>query len=165
MPQRAQKSVIQCIEREVRYLKKSTPASDIKRKSAILIVASCLRQRRNKAVAEATQNLVKQYRRKIPEAGLLLESLATPDSMEAVKTMFSGAGTVPVVCDPVFEQHLEGIFHMESTKRVKVLESILAEEPFPERVARVSTPCSFRGGAGLGACARLHRKDRQYRGC
>ncbi len=42
-----------------------------------------------------------------------------------------------VVSDPVFDQHLEGIFHMESRKRTRALASILANEPFSDRVIPV----------------------------
>ncbi len=41
------------------------------------------------------------------------------------------------VSDPVFDQHLEGIFHMENRKRTRNLASILAKEPFVDRVIPV----------------------------
>ncbi len=42
-----------------------------------------------------------------------------------------------VVNDPVFDQHLEGIFHMESRKRTRALTSILAKEPFTDQIIPV----------------------------
>ena len=137
MPERLRQEIAGCIEKQVRYLKKSRRADDPKRKIAILIISSCIRGRENQWLADAVQSMLQQYQNKIPESDLLLQSLAAADGSRARRTLLKGASMVLAVCDPVFEQHLEGVFHLESRKRIRAIETILAEEPFPERVVRV----------------------------
>ena len=137
MPEGAQKAVAGCIERQIRYLKKSGRTDDPKRKTAILAVSSCGRERNNRALADTVQQLLHRYGGRIPEGELLIKSLSSRDNGRLRHAMLKGASLVLAVCDPVFERHLEGVFHLESGKRIQAIETILAEDPFPERVIRV----------------------------
>jgi len=138
LSERVQLPVAACIGQQIRYLKKSTPADDPKRKVAILVISSCIQGRPNTFLSETAADLLKKYRKKIPESELLIKSLAALDSAEARTTLLQGAGMFLAVCDPVFEQHLEGIFHLESAKRIRTIESILAEDPIADRMIRVT---------------------------
>jgi acetoin utilization deacetylase AcuC-like enzyme len=68
---------------------------------------------------------------------MLLQVLAQDDADRSRHILVKGASMIWVVSDPVFDQHLEGIFHMESRKRTRALASILAKEPFSDRVIPV----------------------------
>ncbi|MDT8379447.1 MAG: histone deacetylase [Desulfotignum sp.] len=133
LPDRLQAAVIQCIKRQIACLKKSIPADDPKRKVAILAISSCNQGNKNKALAAMVQDLVSRNSRRIPEAGMLLQVLAQDDADRSRHILVKGASMIWVVSDPVFDQHLEGIFHMESRKRTRALASILAKEPFSDR--------------------------------
>lgn len=137
MPKHLQKAVAQCIENQIKYLKKSKRTDDPRRKMALLVVSSCVEGCQNKALTETVLILLKKYSDKIPEGTLLLKSMTSRDNHLIQQTMFKGASMVLVVCDSVFEQHLEGIFHLENRKRIQAIKLILSEAPFPERIIRV----------------------------
>ncbi len=138
LPQSAQAAVNGCIERQIRYLRRSSPPDDPKRKVAILAISSCIQGRQNRVLGEAVKQLLVRYRRKIPEGDLLLQSLEAVNNAQAREVLFKGGGMLQVVCDPVFEQHLENIFHLESAKRIRTIEAILKKAPFPDRIIRVT---------------------------
>jgi acetoin utilization deacetylase AcuC-like enzyme len=137
LPDRLQAAVIQCIKQQIAILKKSIPADDPKRKAAILAVSSCNQGKKNQALAATARDLIFRDSRRIPEAGMLLQVLAQEDADRSRHILVKGVSMIWVVNDPVFDQHLEGIFHMESRKRTRALASILANEPFADRVIPV----------------------------
>jgi acetoin utilization deacetylase AcuC-like enzyme len=137
LPDRLQAAVIQCIKRQIAILRKNTPADDPKRKAAILTVSSCNQGNKNKALAAMVQDLVSRDSRRIPEAGMLLQVLSQDDADRSRHILVKGASMIWVVSDPVFDQHLEGIFHMENRKRTRALASILANDPFSDRIIPV----------------------------
>ncbi len=137
LPDRLQAAVVKCIKQQVTSLKKNTPADDPKRKVAILAISSCNQGNKNKTLSAMVQDLVSRASRRIPEARMLLQVLAQDDADRSRHILVKGASMIWVVSDPVFDQHLEGIFHMESRKRTQALTSILAKEPFTERVITV----------------------------
>ncbi len=137
LPVRLQAAVTQCIQRQIACLKKSTPADDPKRKVAVLAVSSCNQGNKNKTLSAIVQDLIDRDSRRIPEAGMLLQVLAQDDADRSRHILVKGASMIWVVSDPVFDQHLEGIFHMENRKRTRALASILTREPFPDRVIPV----------------------------
>ncbi|MFU8768655.1 MAG: hypothetical protein ACNA7H_02875, partial [Desulfotignum sp.] len=134
---RLQTSVLHCIKQQIACLKKTIPADDPKRKVAILAVSSCNQGGKNQALATIVQQLVFRDSRRIPEADMLLQVLAQDDADQSRHILVKGASMIWVVSDPVFDQHLETIFHMESRKRTQALASILANEPFADRVIPV----------------------------
>jgi acetoin utilization deacetylase AcuC-like enzyme len=137
LPDRVQAAVIQCIKQQIAILKKSIPADDPKRKVAILAVSTCNQGKKNQSLAAVAQHLVSRDNRRIPEAGMLLQVLAQDDADRSRHILVKGASMIWVISDPVFDQHLEGIFHMESRKRTRALASILANDPFADRVIPV----------------------------
>jgi acetoin utilization deacetylase AcuC-like enzyme len=137
LPDRLQAAVIKCIKQQIAILKKSIPADDPKRKVAILAVSTCNQGKKNKSLAAVAQHLVFQDSRRIPEAVMLLQVLAQDDADRSRHILVKGASMIWVVSDPVFDQHLEGIFHMENRKRTQALASILANDPFADRVIPV----------------------------
>jgi acetoin utilization deacetylase AcuC-like enzyme len=129
--------VIKCIKQQIVILKQSIPADDPKRKVAILAISTCNQGRKNQSLAAAAQHLVFRDSRQIPEAGLLMQVLAQDDADRSRHILVKGASMIWVVSDPVFDQHLESIFHMENRKRTRALASILANDPFSDRVIPV----------------------------
>ncbi len=137
LPDRVLTAVIQCIKQQIACLKKPAPADDSKRKAAILTVSACNQGKPNKDLAAIVQNLLYRDRHRIPEASLLFQVLAQDDADRSRHILVKGASMIWVVSDPVFDQHLEGIFHMENRKRTQALASILADEPFSGRIIPV----------------------------
>jgi hypothetical protein len=161
--------VIQCIKQQIACLKKPAPADDSKRKAAILTVSACNQGKPNRDLAAIVQNLLYRDRHRIPEASLLFQVLAQEDADRSRHILVKGASMIWVVSDPVFDQHLEGIFHMENRKRTQALASILADEPFSGRIIfvleggysiRGIRECGLRGAPGTGRSA--HAQNRAY---
>lgn len=137
VPERLEAAVIRCLRRQIACLKKSGPADDPKRKIAILAVSTCNQGKKKQNLAKIARHLVSRDRRRIPEADMLLQVLAQNDADRSRHVLVKGASMIWVVNDPVFDQHLEGIFHMESRKRTRALTSILAKEPFTDQIIPV----------------------------
>jgi len=137
LPERTLAAVVTCIARQIKYLRRNTPVDDPRRRLAILAISSCIQGRRNKLLAETTRRLLQRYRRRIAEGDLLLASLDAQSNAQARDMLLKGASMLQVVCDPVYEQHLENIFHLESAKRIRAIETILGQAPFPDRIIRV----------------------------
>lgn len=137
LPEPLHTAVVQCIKRQIALLKKSIPADHPRRKVAVLTISTCNQGGKNQGLAQIVQQLVSRNSRRIPEAGMLLQVLAQDDADRSRHILVKGASMIWVVSDPVFDQHLEGIFHMENRKRTRALASILANDPFSDRIIPV----------------------------
>ncbi len=137
LPKPLHAAVVQCIKQQITCLKKSIPADNPKRKIAILGVSTCNQGGKNRDLAQIVRQLVFLNSRRIPESGMLLQVLAREDADRSRHILVKGASMIWVVSDPVFDQHLEDIFHMENRKRTRSLASILAKEPFSDRIIPV----------------------------
>ena len=137
MPETLKRVMTKRILSQVRYLKKNHNRDDPKRKAAVLVVSSCMGPGKNNSLRETAKNLVQKYSGKIPESAMLLEGAKGKGSIRATHMILNGAGQIPVVWDGIFEHHLKGVFHMESSKRIPAIRGILAEDPLPDRITLI----------------------------
>ncbi len=119
---------------QIRYLRKNHNTDDPKRKAAVLVVSSCIGPGKNTLLREMAQNLLQKYSDKIPESTMLQEGLKEEGNIRTTHMILNGAGQIPVVWDSLFENHLKGVFHMESSKRIPAVHRILSEDPLPDRI-------------------------------
>lgn len=69
---------------------------------------------------------------------MLQEGLKKEDNIRSIHMILNGTGQIPVVWDSIFENHLKGVFHMESSKRILAIRRILAEDPLPDRITFIT---------------------------
>ena len=138
MPESLERALEKRILSQIKYLAKNKNIDDPKRKAAVLVVSSCMGPGRNTVLREKTKNLLQRYSNKIPESTMLREGLKEKDNIRTTHMILNGAGQIPVVWDSIFENHLKGVFHMESSKRIQAIHRILSEDPLPERITLIT---------------------------
>ena len=138
MPPSLERAMEKRVLSQIKYLKKNRDADDPGRKAAVLVVSSCMGQGRNTVLRDIAQNLLQKYSNKIPEAAMLREGLKEKDNIGTTCRILNGDGQIPVVWDSIFENHLKGVFHMESSKRIPAVHRMLSEDPLPDRITLIT---------------------------
>ncbi len=138
MPQNLEKAMEKIIRAQFRYLKKHHRAEDIKRKAAVLIVSTCIGPGKNAFLRTEAKNLLHKYSGKIPESTMLLDGLKEEGSIRTTPVILNGAGEIPVVWDARYEEHLKGVFHLESSKRIPAVREILSADYLFDRITLIT---------------------------
>ena len=134
MSQNLEKAMKKIIRAQFRHLKNHHRTDDIKRKAAVLFVTICIGPGKNTLLKATAKNLLHKYSGKIPESTMLLEGLKEEGTIRTTPVILNGAGQIPVVWDALFEEHLKGVFHLESSKRIPAVRKILSADSLFDRI-------------------------------
>jgi acetoin utilization deacetylase AcuC-like enzyme len=99
---------------------------------------AALSLRAHPAIATAATRALLRVRRSISEIEHLLAEAAQNPDVCRVFSPDPAAVAVGVVCDERFARHLEGVFHMESSKRCEAIQSVLQDPALASRILQVA---------------------------
>lgn len=147
----AVQAIKRIIPSQIKLLKKPESSKNRNRQFAFQFISSCLELDNLPEIKETAYRMLTRHEKKIQDADRLFpakENLSIPIKSEKIARQI-----VSVVCDKRLENHLKGIFHIESAKRMKAVFDLLEDksisdsyvivEPRPaeeEELARVHTP-------------------------
>jgi acetoin utilization deacetylase AcuC-like enzyme len=103
-------------------------ATDPRRELALHFLKLCLLSRSRPDLARSAAQGLLKYKRRIPEAGALLELATAHGRITLVDLRPPAAQPLLVFKDSAMQSHLQGIFHLESANRLKAMEEVLAAE-------------------------------------
>jgi|GEM_PF-11382 len=97
------------------------------RKPSLRLVRRCLVSSRHPLLAQNAMAAVVRYRHRIPEAEELIGIGEQYGPTGDARQEGPQAPLLTVVCDPRYAEHLKGVFHMESARRILAVEKALAD--------------------------------------
>jgi acetoin utilization deacetylase AcuC-like enzyme len=97
------------------------------RKPSLRLVRRCLVSGSQPLLAQNAMAAVVRHRHRIPEAEELIGIGEQYGPLGDARQERSQAPSLTVVCDPRYAEHLKGVFHMESSRRIQAVEKALAD--------------------------------------
>jgi acetoin utilization deacetylase AcuC-like enzyme len=115
------------IEAQIKRLRKRShgPAAQVRRKMILAFLKNCLESRTHPVLADRLVRHLLKYQNRLPEAADLLELAAESGGLQLYRAPPPNAEPLLVVCSDQFTRHLENIFHLENTKRIQAIQSVM----------------------------------------
>ncbi len=138
----AVQSIKRLIPAQIKQLKKAKSNASIDRQFAFCFISECLELDNLPEIKETAYRMLLRNEKKIPDAKQLLPAKEKQTAPE--KSRKTPRQIVSVVYDKRFENHLKGIFHLESAKRMKAVFEILEDKTISKRFVTVEPRAATR---------------------
>lgn len=128
LPPRVLEEIAGYLKKTIRHLAASGRGGGEKsRKTSLRLVRRCLVSGRHRLLAQNAMAAVVRHRHRIAEAEELIGIGEQYGPTGDARQGGLQAPSLTVVCDPCYAEHLKGVFHMESTRRILAVEKALAD--------------------------------------
>jgi acetoin utilization deacetylase AcuC-like enzyme len=114
------------VKDQVRLLARAKP-EDPRRELALHFTKLCLLSQSRPDLARSAAQALLKNKRRIPEAGPLLELGTAHGRITLMESRPAAAQPLLVFRDAVLQTHLQGIFHLENANRLKAMDEVLED--------------------------------------